>query len=58
MASFITDPDHWRQRAVEARKIADSMMDPPSKEMMLSIAKDYEALAGRAAERLKRSLSK
>ena len=38
--------------AEEARALAIHM-DPVSKEMMLGIAKDYERLAERAAERAK-----
>jgi hypothetical protein len=44
-ASFINDPGHWRQRAEEARTIAEQMNEPQSKEAMLRIAKDYEHLA-------------
>jgi hypothetical protein len=50
-ASFINDPAHWRQRAEEARTIAEQMSDPNSKDAMLRIAKDYERLAERAEER-------
>ena len=39
--SFINDPEHWRNRAAEARTLADQMNDEPSKEMMLRIAADY-----------------
>jgi len=52
-ASFINDPEHWRRRAEEARTIAEQMSDSPSKEAMLRIAKDYERLAERAAQRAK-----
>jgi len=52
-ASFINDPAHWRRRAEEARTIAEQMSDSPSKEAMLRIAKDYERLAERAAQRAK-----
>ena len=54
--SFINDPEHWRQRAEEARAIADSLNDSQSKEAMLRIAKDYEHLAERAERRAKGSL--
>jgi hypothetical protein len=54
-SSFMNDPEHWRERAEKARKTAETMMDPLSKETMLGIAKDYEGLAKRAAERVKRS---
>jgi hypothetical protein len=49
----INDPKHWRQRAEEARTVADKMTDPDSKRKMLRFAADYEALASRAERRLK-----
>ena len=48
---FINDPAHWRQRAKEARALADQMDDPQSKQAMMRIAEDYERLAERAAGR-------
>ena len=54
-ASFINDPAHWRQRAEEARTIAEQMSDLNSKDAMLRIAKDYERLAERAEQRGKGS---
>jgi len=54
-ASFINNPAHWRQRAEEARTIAEQMNDSQSKDAMLRIAKDYEHLAERAEERAKGS---
>jgi hypothetical protein len=44
----------WRQRAEEARRMAD-LIDVPSKEAMLRIAEEYENLAERAEQRAKRS---
>lgn len=38
------DPAHWRQRAGEARKVAEQL-DEASKEMMLEIAERYERVA-------------
>jgi hypothetical protein len=54
-ASFINDPAHWRQRAEEARTIAEEMSDLNSKDAMLRIAKDYERLAERTEQRGKGS---
>jgi hypothetical protein len=45
------DPEHWRQRAEEARVLAEQMSDAASREKMLGIAKDYERLAERAEQR-------
>jgi hypothetical protein len=53
--SFINDPAHWRQRAAEARAIAESLNDPQSKEAMQRIAKDYDHLAERAERRARGS---
>jgi hypothetical protein len=47
------DAEHWRQRAKEARAMAESLNDPQSKEAMLRIAHDYERLAERAEQRSK-----
>jgi hypothetical protein len=42
--SIRDDPEHWRQRAKEARDIAEQMSDPVSREMMLQIGKEYEQI--------------
>jgi hypothetical protein len=52
-ASFINDPDYWRDRAKEKRMLAEGMKDQLSKEKILRIARDYERLAQRAEERSK-----
>jgi hypothetical protein len=49
------DPEHWRDRAKEARAHAEQMTDREAKQTMLGIAEDYEKLARRAEERLKSS---
>jgi hypothetical protein len=51
MSHFIRDPEHWHQRAEEARVLAAYMNDEESKQAMLRIAEDYERLAKRAEER-------
>ena len=55
MSPFADDPAHWRQRADEARAMAEQMTDRDARQMMLGIAEDYEKLAKRAEERLKSS---
>jgi hypothetical protein len=49
--SFINDPEHWRNRAEEARTLAGQMNNEASKQMMLRIAADYDKLAERATLR-------
>jgi hypothetical protein len=51
--ALITDPKHWRDRAEEARLLAEDINDPHSKETMRRIAKEYDRLADRAQERAK-----
>jgi hypothetical protein len=47
----INDPNHWLDRAKEARALAEQMDDPEAKRTMLKNADDYERLAKRAEER-------
>jgi hypothetical protein len=47
-ASHINDPEHWRQRAQEMRKLAEDIKDSPARQTMLRIAADYDRLAERA----------
>src|SRR5262245_58042563 len=49
----INDPKYWRERAEEARTVANEMTIPDAKCRMLRIAGDYEELARRAERRLK-----
>jgi hypothetical protein len=43
--AFICDPEHWRNRAEEARILANEMNDSKTKDAMLRIADEYEHLA-------------
>jgi len=44
-------PEYWRERAAEARTLAESMKDPQSKRAMLNVAASYENVAKRAQAR-------
>src|SRR5262245_22759707 len=49
--SINCNPKHWRERAEEARTVAESLADSECRRMMLQVADDYEKLANRAEER-------
>jgi hypothetical protein len=51
-ASPINDPAYWRQRAEEARRIADQLDDPLAKRTLLEIARSYERLSALTEARL------
>src|SRR5262245_1049093 len=53
----INDPKYWRERAEEARTVANEMTIPDAKRRTLRIADDYEELARRAERRLNSSSS-
>jgi hypothetical protein len=44
--SILDDPQHWRERAVEARRVADKLDDPIAKAAI--IASDYGQIAEQA----------
>jgi hypothetical protein len=46
--AYFDNPKHWRDRAEEARAVADQLTDLEAKRMMLVIAADYAKLAERA----------
>ena len=50
-ASFINDPEHWRQRAEQMRALAQEIGDAQTQQTMLQLARDYERLAQRAVQR-------
>lgn len=49
--SVWNDPKTWRQRAEEARALAELMSDASARENMLKIADAYEEMAKKAEER-------
>jgi hypothetical protein len=51
MANILDAPGRWRDRASEARHLANGMPDADSKRLMLGIADSYDKLARRADER-------
>jgi hypothetical protein len=53
-SSVLDDPEHWRNRAEEARSVAEQLPDAESKRTMLRIASDYERLAEHAMLRASR----
>jgi len=48
MTHLLKDPAHWRERADEARRLAETLADPKARQTMLEIAESYERLAERA----------
>ena len=51
MGQRIDDARQWRARAEEARALAEQMINPESRRIMLGIAVSYVALAQMAEER-------
>ena len=48
MTDLLKDPAHWRERAEDARRVAETLADPKARQTMLDIAESYERLAERA----------
>jgi hypothetical protein len=46
MPLLYNDPEHWRERATEARAIAEKMTDALGRKAMIEIAENYDRLAG------------
>jgi len=51
IAPHHNDLEHWRQRAEEARVLAEQTSNERAKKTMLTIADDYDELAVRAVMR-------
>ncbi len=49
--SILDDSARWRERAEEARTMADEMKDPEARRTLLEIAVSYGKLAERAERR-------
>jgi hypothetical protein len=53
MPGFLDNAKYWRNRAEEARVVAEASEDDRSKQIMLGIARDYERIAELAEQRVK-----
>jgi len=49
---FVTDPEHWRERAEDIRLTANSLKDEHAKARILKIAEGYEALRRQTEQRV------
>ena len=49
--TLLDDPNHWRDRAIEARAQAEQLGDEQARVSMLQVANGYDQLADRAEER-------
>jgi hypothetical protein len=49
--ALMDDPQHWRQRAEEARRIAGQLSDPVARKTMEEIAVSYDRLADLATKK-------
>ena len=50
--SLLDDPDYWRSRAEDLRRLAVAEPDPGTRAMLEISAKSYDDLAARAEKRL------
>jgi hypothetical protein len=53
-----SDPEHWHERAAEARALAEKISDPEGKKAMIEIAEKYDRVAAQALERISANRSK
>jgi hypothetical protein len=51
IAPDVNDPEYWHERAKEARRLAERMIDETAKQTMLMVANDCDGFAVRAATR-------
>jgi DNA-directed RNA polymerase subunit RPC12/RpoP len=51
LASIVDDPKHWRNRAEEARSLAEAMRDEHTQSMIFRIAEGYDKIATRIEKR-------
>lgn len=49
--SIANDPNHWRTRAEEARRVAENLTDAQARKHMTACAEAYERLAVLAEQR-------
>ena len=49
IAPDVNDPEYWQQRAKEARLLAERVPDETAKQTMLSVAKECDKFAIKAA---------
>ena len=54
MPSVFGTAKHWRERAEEARAMADEMTDPQAKAAMRTVAENYDRMAKHAEWRGRR----
>jgi hypothetical protein len=54
MSDILKDAAHWKERADDARRLANEMTDEKARNNMLDIAESYERLAVRAQLRTKK----
>ncbi len=52
MPLCLQDPERWRRRAAETRRLGERLKEPESKRMMLDVADAYDRLATQVQEQL------
>ena len=50
--SVLNDPEHWRQRAEEARAMAEAVGDSGARKTMMGVAAAYDEMAKKAEQRI------